>query len=126
TPLGLNESVTTLEAVLQILKLDAADVLLPDTYQVGGILPVKKVAALCEAAGVPCVFHCAHDLGPKTAAMLHVVASCPNFPLANDCTYYGLEDDICTPKHKIERGYMEVPEGPGLGINVADENMAHD
>src|ERR1041385_8160204 len=81
TPLALNESVTTPEIVLQILQLRAADVLLPDTYQCGGILGVKKVAALCEAAGVPCVFHCSHDLGPKTAAMLHVVASTPNFPL---------------------------------------------
>ena len=67
--------------------------LLPDTYQCAGILGVKKVAALAEAARVPCVFHCAHDLGLKTAAMLHVVASTPGFTLANDCTYYGLEDD---------------------------------
>src|SRR5687768_12628911 len=63
TPLALNESVTTPEVVMQILKLGAADVILPDTYQGGGILQVKKVANLCEAAGVPCVFHCAHDLG---------------------------------------------------------------
>src|SRR5262249_40882116 len=83
-PTALNESVTTPEIVLQILRLDAADVVLPDTYQCAGILGVKKVAALAEAAGVPCVFHCAHDLGLKTAAMLHVVASTPNFPLAND------------------------------------------
>jgi len=34
---------------------------------------------LAEAAGVTCVFHCAHDLGLKTAAMLHVVASSPGF-----------------------------------------------
>jgi L-alanine-DL-glutamate epimerase-like enolase superfamily enzyme len=120
TPLGLNESVTSLDVVLQILQLHAADVLLPDTYQCGGILAVKKVAALAEAAGVPCVFHCAHDLGPKTAAMLHVVASSPGFTLANDCTYYGLEDDIITPLHRIENGFMAVPEGPGLGI-VVDE-----
>src|SRR5262245_12937154 len=91
TPLALNESVTTPEIVLQILQLRAADVILPDTYQCGGILAVKKVAALCEAADVPCVFHCSHDLGLKTAAMLHVVASSPGFTLANDCTYYGLE-----------------------------------
>src|SRR5207253_2152297 len=45
TPIALNESVTTTEIVLQILKLDAAEVLLPDTYQCGGILAVKKVAA---------------------------------------------------------------------------------
>jgi L-Ala-D/L-Glu epimerase len=124
TPLALNESVTTPEVVLQILQLRAADVLLPDTYQCSGILGVKKVAALCEAAGVPCVFHCSHDLGLKTAAMLHVVASSPGFPLANDCTYYGLEDDIITPPHRVERGFMEVPEGPGLGVSVDEKKLA--
>jgi L-alanine-DL-glutamate epimerase-like enolase superfamily enzyme len=124
TPLGLNESVTTPEIVMQILQLGAADVLLPDTYQCGGIVGVKKVAALCEAASIPCVFHCAHDLGLKTAAMLHVVASTPNFPLANDCTYYGLEDDICTPVLQIECGHMNVPEGPGLGVHVDEAKVA--
>jgi L-alanine-DL-glutamate epimerase-like enolase superfamily enzyme len=124
TPLALNESVTTTEVVLQVLQLGAADVLLPDTYQGGGIAQVKKVAALCEAAKVPCVFHCAHDLGLKTAAMLHVVASTPCFTLANDCTYYGLEDDVITPLHEVERGYMKVPEGPGLGVRVDEAKVA--
>jgi L-alanine-DL-glutamate epimerase-like enolase superfamily enzyme len=124
TPIALNESVTTPEVVLQILQLNAAAVLLPDTYQCAGILGVKKVAALAEAAGVPCVFHCAHDLGLKTAAMLHVVASSPGFTLANDCTYYGLEDDIITPPHRIERGRMDVPEGPGLGVTVDEQKLA--
>jgi L-Ala-D/L-Glu epimerase len=124
TPIGLNESVTTPEVVLQILQLHAADVLLPDTYQCSGILGVKKVAALADASGVTCVFHCAHDLGLKTAAMLHVVASSPGFMLANDCTYYGLVDDIITPLHSIERGYMEVPEGPGLGVQVDEQKVA--
>ncbi len=124
TPIALNESVTTPEVTLQILQLRAADVLLPDTHQCGGILAVKKVATLCEAAGVPCVFHCSHDLGLKTAAMLHVVASTPNFTLANDCTYYGLEDDILTPLHRIEGGFMAVPEGPGLGVKVDEAKVA--
>jgi L-alanine-DL-glutamate epimerase-like enolase superfamily enzyme len=123
TPVALNESVTTPDVVLQILQLHAADVLLPDTYQCFGILGVKKVAALAEAAGVPCVFHCAHDLGLKTAAMLHVVASSPGFTLANDCTYYGLEDDVITPLHPIQGGFMPVPEGPGLGVTVDERKV---
>lgn len=123
TPLALNESVTTLEIVLQILKLDAADVLLPDTYQSGSITVVRKIAALCEAAKVPCVFHCAHDLGPKTAAMLHVVASSPGFTLANDCTYYGLESDVITPEFAIEGGCMTVPEGYGLGVTIDEAKL---
>lgn len=124
TPIALNESVTTPEIVLQILQLRAADVLLPDTYQCSGILAVKKVAALCEAARVPCVFHCAHDLGLKTAAMLHVVASSPGFTLANDCTYYGLEDDIIEPIFRIEGGCMNVPDAPGLGVTVDERKVA--
>src|SRR5947209_3702254 len=123
TPIALNESVTTPEVVLQILQLNAAAVLLPDTYQCGGILAVKKVAALAEAAAVPCVFHCAHDLGLKTAAMLHVVASSPGFTLANDCTYYGLVDDIISTPHRIERGVMQVPDGPGLGVAVDEAKL---
>jgi glucarate dehydratase len=56
--------------------------------------------------------------------MLHVVASTPGFTLANDCTYYGLVDDVITALHRIERGFMEVPEGPGLGITVDEVKVA--
>jgi L-alanine-DL-glutamate epimerase-like enolase superfamily enzyme len=118
TPLALNESVTTMERVREILAKQAADYLLPDTYQCGGIWATKLVAEVAASAGVPCIVHCSHDLGPKTAAMLHLAASTPNFPLANDCTYYGLVDDIITQPFTIERGRMAVPEAPGLGIEV--------
>lgn len=119
TPLALNESVTTLAVVRKILELAAADFILPDTYQCGGIKAVKLVADVSASAGVPCIVHCAHDLGPKTAAMLHLAASTPNFPLANDCTYYGLVDDVLVQPFQIQNGRLPVPEAPGLGINVS-------
>ncbi len=118
TPLALNESVTTFESVRRILDLSAAEFLLPDTYQSGGIWPVKLIADLAAEAGVTCIVHCAHDLGPKTAAMLHLAASTPNFPLANDCTYYGLVEDIIEHPFVIENGRLPVPEAPGLGVEV--------
>jgi L-alanine-DL-glutamate epimerase-like enolase superfamily enzyme len=118
TPLALNESVTTLAQVRKILDLEAADYLLPDTYQCGGILAVKLVGQVAASAGVPCIFHCAHDLGLRTATMLHVAASSPNFPLANDCTYYGLESDIITEPFQIRQGKLPVPEKPGLGVEI--------
>ena len=112
-----------MSAVRQILDQDAAAVLLPDTYQCGGLWAVKQIANVAASANVPCVFHCAHDLGPKTAAMLHVVASTPNFPLANDCTYYGLEDDVISQPFQIENGTLPVPQAPGLGIEVDLEKV---
>jgi L-alanine-DL-glutamate epimerase-like enolase superfamily enzyme len=118
TPLALNESVTTLASVREILALDAAAYLLPDTYQCGGMWAVKLVGEVAASAGVPCILHCAHDLGLKTAAMLHLAASTPNFPLANDTSYYGMEGDILREPLKIERGHIAVPDAPGLGVEV--------
>lgn len=123
TPLALNESVTTLAVVRTILEKKAADFLLPDTYQCGGIWAVKLVTEVAASAGIPCIMHCAHDLGPKTAAMLHLAASTPNMPLANDCTYYGLVDDVIAEPFRIENGKLPVPEAPGLGVQVSMEKV---
>ena len=123
TPLALNESVTDAASAWEILKLDAAAFLLPDTPQAGGIWPCVQIGQLCEAAGVPAIMHCGHDLGPKTAAMLHVAASQPAYSLANDSTYYGLEDDVLTERLPILRGRMAMPAGPGLGVEVDPERL---
>ena len=123
TPIALNESVSDPASVWQILAAKAAAFILPDTPQAGGILPCVKIGHLCEAASVPCIMHCGHDLGPKTAAMVHVAASCPAYSLANDSTYYGLVDDICTEPLPIVRGKIAVPARPGLGIECDPEKL---
>ncbi len=123
TPLALNESVTTLDVVRKILEIEAAEVLLPDTYQCGGLKACKLVADVAASAGIPCVMHCAHDLGPKTAAMLHLAASTANFSLANDCTYYGLVDDVIAEPFQIENGRLRPPDAPGLGIDIDLEKV---
>src|SRR4051812_5167784 len=123
-PIALNESVIGPASVLEILQADAAAFILPDTHIAGGILPCVTIGRICEAAGIPCIMHCGHDLGPKTAAMLHVAASCAGYSLANDTTYYGLEDDVITDRISIERGTIAVPRKPGLGIECDAERLA--
>lgn len=118
TPLALNESVTTREQVQRILDCQAADVLLPDTYQCGGIRAVKEITDQAAASGVTCVFHCAHDLELKTAAMLHVVAASPNMTLANDSTYYGLGGHLVKNPFVIKQSRIAVPDLPGLGVEI--------
>ena len=122
-PIALNESVIDPASVWEILHAGAASHILPDTHIAGGILPCVTIGHLCEAAGVPCIMHCGHDLGPKTAAMLHIAAACPSYSLANDCTYYGLEDDILTEPFQIVRGKIALPNKPGLGIEGDPEKL---
>jgi L-Ala-D/L-Glu epimerase len=123
-PIALNESVVGPASVLDILRADAAAFILPDTHIAGGIGPCVTIGRICEAAGIPCIMHCGHDLGPKTAAMLHVAAACPGYSLANDTTYYGLEDDVITERLTIQAGTLAVPTRPGLGIEVDSERLA--
>jgi L-alanine-DL-glutamate epimerase-like enolase superfamily enzyme len=122
-PIALNESVTDPASVVGILRAEAAAFILPDTHTAGGILPCVKIGHVCEAAGLPCIMHCGHDLGPKTAAMLHVAAACPAYSLANDTTYYGLEDDLITEPFQIQAGSLAVPTSPGLGIEVDPDKL---
>ncbi len=116
TPIALNESVIGPDSVWEILHQEAAAFILPDTHIAGGILPCVKIGHLCEAAGIPSIMHCGHDLGPKTAAMLHVAAASPAYSLANDSTYYGLVEDITCVPLTIRAGWMAVPLTPGLGV----------
>jgi L-alanine-DL-glutamate epimerase-like enolase superfamily enzyme len=122
-PIALNESVTDAASVMAIIREEAAEFILPDTHTAGGILPCVEIGHVCHAAGLPCIMHCGHDLGPKTAAMVHVAASCPAYSLANDTTYYGLEDDIITEPFQIQSGTFAVPTKPGLGIEVDAEKL---
>lgn len=125
TPIALNESVTDPASVWEILQAGAAEFLLPDTYSAGGMLPCVKIGHLGEAAGVPVIMHCGHDMGPKTAAMVQIAAACPAYSLANDSTYYGLEDDITLEPLPIEQGRIRVPDKPGLGVEGDPEKIAH-
>ena len=124
TPIALNESVTDPASVVEIFKEDAAAFILPDTHIAGGILPCVLIGRICEAAGVPCIMHCGHDLGPKTAAMVHIASACPAYSLANDSTYYGLEEDILVEPLVITDGAIDAIDRCGLGIEGDPEKIA--
>jgi len=123
-PIALNESVTDPKSVIDILQADAAAFVLPDTHIAGGILPCVTIGRICQAVGIPCIMHCGHDLGPKTAAMVHVAASCEAYSLANDTTYFGLEDDIITERIEIQDGSIAITNKPGLGIEGDPDRIA--
>ncbi|MCZ6635725.1 MAG: mandelate racemase/muconate lactonizing enzyme family protein [bacterium] len=106
------------ENIRNILQHGAADFLMPDTPVNGGLLKVAEVTKTAQTWGVPCLMHCSHDLGLKTAAITHLAAALPNFSGPSDTCYHGLTDDILTEKLTFENGKIRVPEAPGLGVEV--------
>lgn len=119
----VNMGVTTPDSVRDVLVAEAADFLMPDTPASGSLSRVRGVTAVAEGFGVPCLMHCAHDLGLKTAAITHVAAATPNFSGPSDTCYHGLVDDVLTAQLEFVDGRIEVPDGPGLGVEVDEAKV---
>ena len=94
----------------------------PDMCVAGGLTAGKKIAAEAEQRGVYIIPH--NPLGPvSTAACLQLDAVIPNFeiqeyPMANGVCR--LDKEMKTP-FQVENGYIKVPDGPGLGIELIDD-----
>jgi len=119
----VNMGLGSLEDVRRVLQADAADALMPDTPVQGGLHRVQKVSVVAEAWKVPCLMHCAHDLGLKTAAIAHLAAATPNFSGPSDTCYHGLVDDVLAEPLVFNNGRIGVPTGPGLGVEVDEAKV---
>lgn len=119
----INMGFKTPQDVKRILNGNAADFLMPDTPVTGGLLKVADITRAAQAWDIPCLMHCAHDLGLKTAAILQLAAGLPNFSGPNDTCYHGLTDDIITHPFKFENGKLKVPTNPGLGVEVDESKI---
>lgn len=120
-----HESSWTLYETMNVIKRDAADIISVEPRMTWGVMATKKAAAVAEAAGMPVIMHSCAELGVATAAFLHIIASTPNFILANQCMYdwYG-DDYIKRGKLQFDKGCLLVPDGPGLGVEVDRDKMA--
>ena len=119
-----HESSWTLYDTLNVIKREAADIISVEPRMTWGIMATKKAAAVAEAAGMPVIMHSAAELGLAQAAFLHVIASTPNFILANQCMYDWYDDDyIQGGKLQFDGPCLRVPEGPGLGVELDPEKM---
>lgn len=123
TPIAANEDAYFEGNLYHLLKDDAIDVAIVDLIPSGGIHAVRKTAAMCAQAGASVSHHSGFDLGIKTAAVLHTFASTPELNLAPDTIYYSWDDDVLESRLEIENGMMTVPHGPGLGVNVDEQQV---
>lgn len=117
-PIALDESVYTPQDAGRIVAAGAADVLLIDPHQAGGLWQALKAAAIAEVAGLPVSLHSGGELALSQAAYLHLAASIPNMTLAIDTERAYLGGDIAADPPVLSDGHFAVPQAPGLGVRI--------
>ena len=99
----------------------AADYIQPDISHAGGIMELRKIAAEAECRYIPFAPH--NPSGPvANAATLQLAAACPNFEIL-EIMYSDVEwrKDITNESLTYKDGYMTIPDKPGLGIEINEE-----
>jgi galactonate dehydratase len=126
-PLCVGERLHSRYDFKRIFELRAAQVINPDTAHVGGISEMVRIGHWAEAYDIALAPHC--PLGPiALAACLQVDAVCHNAFIQEQSLgiHYNAGGDLLdyvTPgAFRFEAGCLDIPKGPGLGIEV---NEAH-
>jgi len=119
-PIATGERVFTKWGFREVLEKKAATVLQPDLCHAGGITEVRLIAGMAEAFYATIAPH--NPLGPiSLAAGVQMAASIPNFLCQEQVS---LGEGYLKKPFTVRNGYLDLPTGPGLGIELDENAMA--
>lgn len=123
-PLMADESIWTPQDAIKIHDYEAADILNLKIAKTCGLHLGKKVEAVAEALGMPCIAGTELEPGVSAVAKVHLAASMRVHPLASEFTELTQVDgSILKQKLKVVDGCLEVPEGPGFGVEIDEDAL---
>ncbi|WP_438354303.1 o-succinylbenzoate synthase [Microbacterium sp. CJ88] len=121
TPICLDESITSAQTAAAAIRLGATSVINIKPGRVGGYLEARRIHDLAVAHGIPVWCGGMVESGLGRAANI-ALASLPGFTLPGDVSasdrFYATD---ITPPFVMQDGHLEVPTGPGLGVEPVPE-----
>jgi L-alanine-DL-glutamate epimerase-like enolase superfamily enzyme len=123
TPIATGEDIYLKESFRVLCEKHAVDIIHPDIACAGGVLETKKIGDMAEEFGVPMAMHSgATPVGHM--ASVHCAAATQNFLVLE---HHHIDDpwweEMANARAKpiVDRGFVNVPEEPGLGVSLNEE-----
>jgi glucarate dehydratase len=117
--------VTSFGDIPESVRAGAVRVILGDHHASGGLRNFQTLGRLCHAFNLGLSQHSNNHLGISMAAMIHIAAVIPNLLYASDTHYPWNADDIITGgPFRFKDGCLDVPTGPGLGVEIDQDKLA--
>lgn len=123
TPVAANQASWGRHAILEIIKKNAADVIMTDPHQEGGLMAFKKVLAMVETAGLGFVNHAFNVTSITMTSHLHVMSTSTACILALQGHPDYLADDYVTHPVSYDGGKMTLTSKPGLGLEIDHDKL---
>ena len=123
-PVMADESVHSPEDALCLIKAEAVDIINIKLMKCGGILKGKKIAAVSEAAGIPCMIGCMGESEIGIAAGAHLAAAIKNIQYADLDSDLLLKDKLVSKGGvKIKNSIRTFPKLHGLCIEEMNQRL---
>jgi L-alanine-DL-glutamate epimerase-like enolase superfamily enzyme len=118
TPIAGGEEETTLADFERLVEKGNVEILQPDVTRAGGISECLRVADYARRQGRRCVLH-AWSTGIIKAATLQVLAAMEEAEYMEYCVQTtDLNQRLVAERFPLKDGYVAIPNGPGLGIEL--------
>lgn len=121
-PIATNMFVTEFDDVAPAVAADAVDVILSDHHYWGGFTGNCDLDSVARTFDLGVGMHSNSHLGVSMAAMTHVAAAMPTLRYTCDTHYPYMADDVIEDAPlSFEDGHVDVPDDPGLGVELDDD-----
>lgn len=123
-PIAGGEVLTRRQSFIPWIERGAFDIVQPDATKCGGLSEARKIAWMAYDHNIQMVSH-GWNTAVGVAADLHLAAAMPVARYVEYLTPAPYIEQIITEPFKIDdEGYLEIPNGPGLGIELNREALA--
>lgn len=129
-PITGGELGNSIYVFLQYLRHKTYDIVQPDTRICGGIWIARNISILAESFGVPCIQH--GTAGLTLAGWIQAGCAMPNCEWQEMIGGPNLPEEQWAPGLKllrtpevfpIEKGYVRLPDVPGLGLDINEDAL---
>jgi L-talarate/galactarate dehydratase len=115
TPIASGEMLTSAAEHVELMRLNAVDILQPDAPRVGGISQFLRIAAVADQKGLGLAPHFSMEIH------LHLAAAYPREPWVE---HFDWSDPLFNERQEIRNGRMILAERLGLGVTLSDKCRA--
>lgn len=126
-PILVDESISDIYSLLDIIKKEAADYVKLKVMKQGGITNIKKMIDICKAYNIKCTIGHGFDMGISALAELHVIASSSPSTVEHVNEVGGpfdkMSDDIISNTLEFSKGAFKISDDPGLGATLSEEKL---
>ena len=116
--IAADQAVFTTRQLLEVLRHEAADVVVQGSHDAGGLLPFRQQATIAAAHGVDVNRHAFMETEVSFLANAQVASTIPNLTIGNQVMHQLLAERFVHEPPVLEAGRVRVPDTPGHGFEL--------